>query len=92
MIINSILTYTITMPWSDAMAYIMETGSIEIRIMFAVLSVAGILTAILPDAYWHSPKGIWHSDSESNDANLYIERSGGLILAVIVTLLVSIFG
>ena len=91
MIVNSMHVY-VRMPWSDAIEYIMETGNMEIRIMFVVLSVVGILTAIIPDANRHSPKGIWHSDPESNDANLYIERSGGLILAVMVTLLVSIFG
>ena len=68
------------------------SGSMEIRIMFAVLAVAGILTIILPDADWHSLKGIWQSDPESNDANLFIERCGGSILIVIVTLLAAIFG
>ena len=68
------------------------SDSMEIRIMFVVLSVVGILTLILPDANRHSSKGIWHSDSESNDANLFMERCGGSILMVIVTLLVSIFG
>ena len=42
------------MSWSDFIAYIMETGNLGIRIMFPVLAVAGILTAILPDANWHS--------------------------------------
>lgn len=80
------------MSWSDFIAYIMETGNLGIRIMFPVLAVIGILTAILPDEKWHSNEGIWHKDSEPNDANLYIERSGGLILAVIVTLLAAAFG
>lgn len=80
------------MSWSDFIAYIMETGNMGIRIMFVVLSVVGILTIILPDENWHSNEGIWHKNSEPNDANLYIERSGGSILMVIVTLLVSIFG
>ena len=61
----------------------MEIGGTAARMIFAIFTIAGILTAIFPDKAWYLEHGMWYKDSEPTDDALLFTRIGGAALTVL---------
>lgn len=62
-----------------------------INILFAILTLLGILQTIFPEQAWNIRKGIWYKNAEPGDLAIILTRIIGIIMVVVFGFLWIIF-